>query len=113
MFSLIYINVTYRLVTITQYAVFGSLILLSIQMIFDSYFSARLIIAATLVSYIPTTAIMGLLSYRFYSWYKSNGNAISLLFLIGSAMVGINLGIGLAIHSYYIWSKKPIDITAQ
>jgi MFS family permease len=107
------INLTYKLVDIIQYAVSGILILLITQIILGSYFSTGLIIAATLVSYIPATAIMGLLSYRFYSWYKSNRNAISLLFLIGSAMVGINLGVGVTIHSYYIWSKKPIEITAQ
>ena len=105
------INLTYTLVTIIQYVVFGILILLSIELVFGSYFSTRLIIASTLVSYIPAAAIMWLLSYRFYSWYKSNRNAISLLFLVGSAMIAVNLGVGLVIHSYYIWSKKPIDIT--
>ena len=47
------INLTYTLVTIIQYVVFGILILLSIELVFGSYFSTRLIIASTLVSYIP------------------------------------------------------------
>jgi len=51
------INLTYKLVTIIQYAVSGILILLITQIILGSYFSTRLIIAATLVSYIPASAL--------------------------------------------------------
>jgi hypothetical protein len=107
------INITYRAVTIIQYVISVILVILVLQILLASYFSSSLIIAATIVSYIPATIIMALLSYRFYSWYKLNRNTISLLFLIGSAMVGINLGVGVVIHSYYIWSHKPTNIVAQ
>src|SRR5262249_29301541 len=70
------IAVTYRIVVVVQYVVSAILILVVLQIILGSYYSARLIIAATLVSYIPATIIMGILSYRFYSWYKSNKNTI-------------------------------------
>jgi len=107
------IAVTYRIVVVVQYIVSAILILVVLQIIFGSYYSARLIIAATLVSYIPATIIMGILSYRFYSWYKSNKNTISLLFLIGSAMVCIYQGVSVSINCYYVWSKKPTDIYEQ
>jgi hypothetical protein len=107
------IAVTYRIVIVVQYVVSAILILVVLQIILGSYYSAKLIIAATLVSYIPATIIMGILSYRFYSWYKSNRNTISLLFFIGTAMVCIYQSVGVPINCYYIWSKKPIDIDEQ
>jgi len=61
------IAVTYRIVVVVQYVVSAILILMVLQIILGSYYSARLIIATTLVSYIPATIIMGILSYRFYS----------------------------------------------
>jgi hypothetical protein len=47
---------------VVQYVVSAILILVVLQLL-GSYFSARLIIAATLVSYILATIIMGILSY--------------------------------------------------
>ena len=62
------INVTYRIVTIVQYGICLVLGLIILQMIFNSYHSTWLLIAATIISYVPASVIMLLLSYRFYLW---------------------------------------------
>src|SRR5205823_6654259 len=70
------------------------------------YYSTNLTIAATVISYIPASIILAILSYRFFSWYRSNKNTISLLFFIGTGVLAINLAAGAIIHSYYILSSK-------
>jgi hypothetical protein len=57
------IAVTNGMVVVVQYAVSVILILAVLQILLGSYFSARLIIPATFVSYIPATIIMGILGY--------------------------------------------------
>jgi uncharacterized membrane protein YfhO len=57
-------------------------------MIFASHYSTWLIIAATIISYVPACFIMFLLAYRFYLWYRLSKNAITFLFLVGSFFVG-------------------------
>ena len=59
------------------------------------------------------SVILGILSYRFLPWFKTRRNSITLLFFIGSGMAGVNLAVGMVIHSYYIESVKPDIITEQ
>jgi hypothetical protein len=113
------IDIMYRIVVIIQYVVSAILLVIILQIIlsafsYNHHYSIYLIIAATIVSYIPASIIMGLLSYRFFSWYSSNKNAISLLFLIGTSMVAINVAVGVVIHSYYlVESHKALSTTAR
>jgi hypothetical protein len=106
-------NAIYTMVTICQYVISGILVSIILQIIFLAQFFSILIILATLTSYIPASLIMCILSYRFYSSYKSSKNNISLLFFLGVAMVAINVGVGAIIHSYYIWTEKPNVIQAS
>src|SRR5262249_54466323 len=107
------IRVTYGIVELVQYLVCGILGLIILQMIFYSQYSTKLIIAATIISYVPASVILLLLAYRFYLWYRLNKNAITFLFLIGSFFVGVNLASGVVIHNYYLWTNKPDNITPQ
>lgn len=107
------IKITYKIVEVVQYVVCGIIGLIILQIIFYSQYSTKLIIAATIVSYIPACAIMLLLSYRFYLWFRLGRNAITFLFLIGSFFVGINLGAGVILHNYYLWTIKPYNIVPQ
>jgi hypothetical protein len=107
------IKVTYRIVVVVQYLVCGVLGLIILQMIFNSYYSTWLIIVATIISYVPACVIMLLLAYRFYLWYRLRRNAITLLFLVGSFFVGVNLAAGVVLHNSYLWTNKPENTAPQ
>jgi len=101
---------TYSLVVVVQYIVFGMLGLVILQMLFNSHYSTLLIIVVTIMSYVPACTILFLLAFRFYMWYRLSKNAITFLFLFGSFFVGMNLAVGVLIHSYYLWTNKPATI---
>jgi hypothetical protein len=107
------IRVTYKVVEVVQYLVAGILALMILQMIFYSQYSIVLIIAATIISYVPASVILLLLAYRFFLWYKLSKNTITFLFLIGSFFVGVNLAAGVVLHNYYLWVNKPDTIVTN
>jgi hypothetical protein len=107
------IGLMYKVLIIIQYIIVSIISVIILQIIFLHQYSTSLIILATIVSYVPASVILGILSYRFLAWFKTRRNSITLLFFIGSGMVGVNLAVGMVIHSYYIESVKPDIITEQ
>jgi hypothetical protein len=103
----------YNVLIIIQYIIISIISVIILQIIFLHEYSTSLIILATIVSYVPASVILGILSYRFLAWFKTRRNSITLLFFIGSGMVAVNLAVGMVIHSYYIESVKPDIITEQ
>jgi hypothetical protein len=81
------LSVMYWIVTITQFVLMAVLFAIILQLIFDSQYYTILLVAATMIGYLLGGVIMGLLSYRLFSWYKENKKALQiLLFALGSAM---------------------------
>jgi hypothetical protein len=86
------LNITYWIVTITQFVLMAILFAIILQLIFASQYYTVLLVAATMIGYILGGVIMGLLCYRFFSWYKENKRALQiLLFALGSAMTSGSL----------------------
>ena len=46
--------------------------------------------AATWISYIMAMVMMGLLAYRFFSWFRTNRDYVVLLYALASIMLAIN-----------------------
>jgi hypothetical protein len=107
------IGLMYKILSIIQYVIVSIISIIILQIIFLHQYSLLLIILATIVSYIPASLILGILSYRFLAWFRTRRNSITLLFFIGSGMVGVNLAVGVVIHSYYMWSEKPAKIITE
>lgn len=88
-------DVITAMVTIVQYILTAILILIIFQILTGSYYSTLLLIIATAISYTLAFAMMGLLAYRFFSWFKSNSNSVVLSYGLASAMFGVNLIVAL------------------
>jgi large-conductance mechanosensitive channel len=91
------LNLIHKAVTITQYVLMAILSIMFIQIILTSQYYVVLLVAATAISYTFSGIIMGLLSYRFFSWYKIyRRNIMILMYAIAAAMTAlaaVNLGV--------------------
>jgi MFS family permease len=95
--------------TIIRYTLVGTLGLLVIEMLFFSYFHTILLIAATVVSYILASVILGMLCYNLLSWYRSNRRRyVVLLYALSTAMVAIAIALNAAIYSGLLLQKSGI-----
>jgi hypothetical protein len=102
-----------KVLTIIKYAIFAILGLLVIEMLFFSYYHTLLIIAATMISYIPASVILSMLCYNFLSWYRSNRRYVVLLYALSTAMVAIAIGLNAAIYSGLLLQKPGIISFSQ
>jgi hypothetical protein len=107
-----YFNKLYKLLTISQYVIAGILIVIIFQIVLYSHYYVILTIAATTISYTLACIIMSLVSYRFFSWYKSNKDNTVLLYALASAMVALSTGTHLLTHNTILLEKKPFEINA-
>jgi hypothetical protein len=81
------LNMMYWIVMVIQFVLMAILFAIIVQLIFASQYYTVLLVTPTMIGYILGGVIMGLLCYRFFSWYKGNKRAIQiLLFALGSAM---------------------------
>jgi hypothetical protein len=108
-----YFDKLYNLLTIAQYIIGGILLLIIFQVFLTSHYYILLTIAATTISYALACIIMTLVSYRFFSWYKSNKDNTVLLYALASAMVAISTGSHLLTHNIILLEKKPFEIDAN
>lgn len=108
-----YFNKLYNLLTIAQYIIAGILFLIIFQILLTFHYYIVSTIAATTISYALACIIMSIVSYRFFSWYKSNKDNTVLLYALASAMVAISTGSHLLTHNAILLEKKPFVIDAN
>lgn len=96
-------NWIYKTLLIAQYASGGIIALVILQLILTSHYYVGLLIAAISISFTLAAIILGLLSYRFLSWYKSSNKNITVL-LYGLTFAVTAIGIGV------ILSENPSQI---
>lgn len=77
------IRLLFKTLSIIQYLIILILTGIVIQIILQHQYSSSLIILVTIVSYVPATLILGILSYRLIAWFKISKDAITFLFFLG------------------------------
>jgi hypothetical protein len=88
----IHLDTTHKIVTLVQYVLMALLVFVLFQVLITSHYSASMLTAVTSISYILATAMLALLSQRFFSWFKSNRNIVILLYGLSAAILAINSG---------------------
>jgi MFS family permease len=88
----IHLNTIHKIVTLVQYVLMALLVFVLFQILVTSHYSASILAAVTSISYILATAMLALLSQRFFSWFKSNRNTVILLYGLSAAILAINSG---------------------
>jgi MFS family permease len=103
-----------KALTLIRYIVFAILGLLIIEMLFFSYYHTILLIAATVVTFIPASMILSMLCYNLLSWYRSNiQRYVVLLYALSTAMVAIAIGLNAAIYSGLLLQNPGIISFSQ
>ena len=89
-----FLTLTYKIVVIAQYSMLVLILIITIQMIFSSQYSVGLFIAVALIGFSVAAFIIGYLSIKFLSWYRSNRNFVILIYassfiLLAAGLTGV------------------------
>jgi len=104
-------NRIYKTLVMAQYASGGIIAFMILQLILTSHYYVGLLITILAISFTLSAVIMGLLSYRFLSWYKSSSkNLTVLLYGFTFAVTALGLGVIVAVNGSVILSEKPAEI---
>ena len=79
-----------KVVKISQYVLLAILILVILQMVFTSTYHAYSLRAIVFISYGLSSALLAFLAKRFFSWFKSDHNAVVLVYALAITVLSIN-----------------------
>ena len=99
-------NIFHSAITIAQYALAVILLITIFQIITVSHYNISLLTLAIAITYILAIVNLGLLSQRFFSWYRSNRNLVVFLYGITAASLSLNAGLTL-VFSGVILQDRP------
>ena len=86
----------HKVVKLLQYMLSIILVLLLLQMIITSHYYSAALIFITTISYALAVFMLGLLTWRFISWFRLNRNIVVLFYGLASGALSINAVITLA-----------------
>jgi hypothetical protein len=104
-------NWIYKTLLVAQYTSGGIIAFMILQLVLTSHYYVGLLIATIAIRFTLAAAILGLLSYRFLSWYKSsNKNAIVLLYGSTFALIAVRIGVIASVNISDILLGNPPQI---
>jgi hypothetical protein len=92
----LHLDLIHKLVTIIQYVLTAVIVFFIVEMVLTSAYSVIVLATAIGISYTLSIIMLGLLSQRFFSWFKSNRNSVVLLYGLSSTVLAINAAFTLA-----------------
>jgi hypothetical protein len=106
----LYFSYIHRGVAIGQYGLIAIFGIVVSQILLLSYYDISLLIAAAYISYSLAILSMGILSYRFLRWFRTNKNFLMLLFGLSSSMIAFNALAGVIFINFTLQSL-PSEIS--
>lgn len=88
--SHLHFQISYKLVTYSQYVLIVILASITLQVIFTGGYSSILMKAVIWINYIMFIVLMGLLSQRFLSWSSSNRNTVVISYGIAMGVLSVS-----------------------
>jgi hypothetical protein len=88
--SQLHFQLSYKLVTISQYVLIAILASITLQVIFTGGYSSLLMKTVIWINYIMFIALMASLSQRFLSWSRSNRNKVVIAYGVSMAVLSIS-----------------------
>ena len=79
------------IVTIVQYVLTASIVIITLQILVNSYYYTSLLIWNSSISYAIASIIMVILALKFFSWYRSNRNFVILLYSVSFIITSISI----------------------
>ena len=86
----LYLNYIDKLMNTIQYILVVIIALVTLQIVATSYYNTVMLVLSNAISYAFLISMMSLLAQRFFSWYRSNKNAVVLLYGLSSVTVALN-----------------------
>jgi hypothetical protein len=83
------------IVTIAQYVLVGIIALVVLQILVMSRYYSMMPVLGVTISYGLASGLMGVLSVRFLSWYRSRKNLVTLLYGLASVITAIAFALAL------------------
>jgi hypothetical protein len=102
------LDMFHRIITVAQYGLVVILLIAIFQIITASHYNILLLTLAIGITYTLAIVNLGLLSQRFFSWYRSNHNLVVLLYGISAASLSLNAGLTLALSSVILQDKPEL-----
>jgi hypothetical protein len=96
------------IVTLAQYILTAIIVFIVFQIVFVSYYHTILLIASVAISYAITASLMGLLAYRFFSWFKFEKSLVVLLYGLTSIMMSANAIVSIIMFDTVLLGKAAI-----
>ena len=88
--KLLHTNELDKIVMISQFLLTAIIIFVILQITIMSHYNVILLTSAAWISYITAITMMGILTQKFFSWFKTNRNSTVFLYGLSSVMVVIN-----------------------
>jgi hypothetical protein len=102
------LNLIHKIVFLIQYALTALLIFVILQMVLSSAYNSIIVVVAIAISYTLAIIMTGLLTLRFYLWFKSSRNTVILAYCIAAASLLINAALTLVYVSNGLLSMSPV-----
>ena len=86
----LHLKTIHNVVSIVQYAMTVLLLILIYQITLTSHYNVSILATSVTISYSLAAGVLSLVAQRFFSWWRSNGNLVLLLYAISSASLAFN-----------------------
>jgi len=104
------INSLLKVVIAFQYSLLAILIILIYQILFTSQFSTALLIWSTVISFLLTSGLLGVLARQFLLWYRSykRDSFIILCYALAFVIISMTFSVAVILDVYHFSSKQDI-----
>jgi hypothetical protein len=85
-----HLRAIHKIVTAVQYILIAIFVLVFLQIVATSHYDTIMVALTMTFSYTLSIIMMGLLTKRFFSWYKLNQNSVVLFYGLASAALALN-----------------------
>jgi len=104
------INSLLKVVIAFQYSLLAILIILIYQILFTSQFSTALLIWSTVISFLLTSGLLGVLARQFLLWYRSykRDSFIILCYTLAFVIISMTFSVAVILDVYHFSSKQDI-----
>jgi hypothetical protein len=101
------LNSIYKVALTVHYVLAAILVFVILQMLTTSRYDVVLLTTAMTISYIFAIAMMGILSHRFFSWFRLNKSYVIFLYGLSSGMLLVNACVTLLLVNSILLARPP------
>ena len=111
-------NKLFTIMTIFQYVLTASIVIIILQIFLNSYYSTSMLIWSSSISYVIASIIMVILALEFFFWYRLSRNFVVLLYGVSSIITSISIASSIVLFSVILLGMpaetvSPKELTSE